>query len=412
MKLIHERCAGLDVHKATVVACVRRQQQGRTEHDVRTFATTTAGLLALADWLAETQCAHAVMESTGVYWKPVWHILSDGQLKLVLANAEHVRNVPGRKTDVKDAVWLADLLAHGLINASFVPPPEIQELRDLTRTRRQLIRQRVQHVQRIQKTLEDANVKLDSVISNVMGASGRAMLEAIVEGVTDPSTLSELAHHRIHASRDCLVAALHGRITTHHRFMLQVHLEQVDGADKTIAAIDTEVERLLEPFRAHVELLKTMPGISEQVARTVVAEIGIDMQQFPSAAHLLSWAGLCPQLKESAGKRRSTRLRKGAPWLKPVLVQAAWGAARKKDSYFRSQFARLRVRRGPKKAIVAVAAAMLSAAYFILRDGTPYQDLGPNYLDDVDRPRATKSLVRRLEKLGYKVQLNDDATAA
>jgi len=310
---------------------------------------------------------------------------------------------------VKDAVWLADLLAHGLVSASFVPPAEIQELRDLTRTRRQRVRQRVQHVQRIQKTLEDANIKLDSVISNVVGASGRAMLNAIVEGETDPATLAALAHPRLQATRDQLLAALHGRITAHHRFMLQTHLEQVDGADKTIASIDAEVERALEPFRAQVGLLKTIPGVSDLVARTILAEIGPDMTPFPSAAHLLSWAGLCPQLKESAGKRKSTRLRKGAPWLEPVLVQAAWAGARKKDSYLRAQFARLKLRRGPKKAVVAVAASMLTAAYFMLRDGTVYQDLGPSYFDRVDRPRTTKSLVRRLEKLGYHVELKEIA---
>jgi transposase len=406
MKLIHERCAGLDVHKDTVVACARVQRQ---DPEVRTFATTTSGLLALADWLAQNRCTHVVMESTGVYWKPVWHVLSDGEFALTLANAEHVRNVPGRKTDVKDAVWLADLLAHGLVSASFVPPAEIQELRDLTRTRRQLVRQRVQHVQRIQKTLEDANIKLESVISDVVGVSGRAMLEAIIEGETDPAILVTLAHRNLRADRAALLEALLGRVTTHHRFMLRTHLEQVDAANKTIATIDAEVERALEPFRGHVELLKTIPGVSDLVAWTILAEIGPDMSPFPSAANLLSWAGLCPQLKESAGKRKSTRLRKGAPWLKPVLVQTAWAAARKKDCYFRSQFARIKTRRGPKKAIIAVAASMLTAAYFMLRDGTAFHDLGANYFDRVDRPRTTKSLVRRLEKLGYYVELKEVA---
>jgi len=365
--------------------------------------------LQLSEWLAEKGCTHAVMESTGVYWKPVWHILSDGDLRLTLANAEHVRNVPGRKTDVKDSVWLADLLAHGLLSASFVPPAEIQELRDLTRTRRQLVRQRVQHVQRIQKTLESANIKLESVISNVVGASGRAMLDALVAGETDPAKLAALAHPRLQATRDSLVAVLHGRVTAHHRFLLKTHLGQVDSADETIAAIDKEVERALEPFRGRVELLKTMPGVSEQVARTLVAEIGVDMAQFPSAAHLISWAGLCPQLHESAGKRKNTRLRKGAPWLKPVLVQVAWSAARKKDSYFRAQFSRLKARRGPKKAVVAVAASMLTAAYFMLRDGTAYQDLGADHFTRADRPRAAKNLVRRLESLGYQVQISEAA---
>ena len=409
MMLFHERCAGLDVHKETVVACVRVHEKGRVAHEVRTFGTTTTALLEMADWLSAQRCTHAVMESTGVYWKPVWHVLLDGSLELTLANAEHVRNVPGRKTDVKDAVWLADLLAHGLLRASFVPPAQIEELRDLTRTRRQLVRQRVQHVQRIQKTLESANVKLEAVISNVLGTSGRAMVEAIVAGETNPEQLADLAHPRLQTPREKLVAALQGKVTAHHRFMLQMHLEQVDATDKTIEAIDKEVERALEPFRGAVKLLKTMPGISDQVARTLVAEIGIDMSVFPSSAHLVSWAGLCPELRESAGKRRSTRTRKGAPWLKPVLVQVAWAAARKKDSYFKAQFLRLRARRGPKKAVVAVAASMLTAAYFMLRDGTEFQDLGANHFDQNDKTRATRALVRRLEHLGYAVELKETA---
>lgn len=409
MKLFHEKCAGLDVHKETVVACVRVHQKGRVSHEVRTFGTTTQALLELADWLDEVGCTHAVMESTGVYWKPVWHVLSGGALELTLANADHVRNVPGRKTDVKDAVWLADLLAHGLTRSSFVPPPAIEELRDLTRTRRQLVRQRVQHVQRIQKTLESANVKLESVISDVLGVSGRAMVEAIAAGETNPERLAGLAHARLQTPREKLVAALHGKVTAHHRFMLQAHLEQVDATNKTIEAIDKEVERALEPFRDRVKLLKTMPGISDQVARTLVAEIGVDMTVFPSAAHLVSWAGLCPELRESAGKRRSSRTRKGAPWLKPVLVQCAWAAARKKDSYFKAQFLRLRTRRGPKKAVVAVAASMLTAAYFMLRDGTAFEDLGSGHFDTKDKTRATRALVRRLEGLGYAVELRDQA---
>jgi transposase len=409
MKLFHERCAGLDVHKETVVACIRVHEKGRVTHDVRTFGTTTNALLELSDWLAAHRVTHAVMESTGVYWKPVWHVLSDGSIELTLANAEHVRNVPGRKTDVKDAVWLADLLAHGLIRSSFVPPAAIEELRDLTRTRRQLVRQRVQHVQRIQKTLESANVKLESVISDVLGASGRAMVEAIIEGETNAERLADFAHPRLKATREKLLAALHGKVTAHHRFMLKMHLEQVDATDKTISTLDQEVERALEPFQVHVDLLKTMPGISEQVARTLIAEIGIDMKAFPTAGHLVSWAGLCPQLNESAGKRRNTRVRKGAPWLKPVLVQVAWAAARKKDSYLKAQFLRLRARRGPKKAVVAVAASMLTAAYYMLRDGTAYQDLGALHFDAADKARATKSLVRRLERLGYRVDLKEQA---
>jgi transposase len=405
MELIHARCAGLDVHKDSVVGCVRIQQDDRVRHEVRTFGTTTRELMELAGWLRDNGCVHAVLESTGIYWKPVWHVLVGAGLKLVLANAEHVRNVPGRKTDVKDAVWLADLLAHGLVASSFVPPEPIGELRDLTRTRRQ----RVRHVQRLQKTLEDANVKLDSVISDVLGKSGRAMVESLIAGQTDPVELVKLASSRLHAPREQIVEALRGRVTPHHRLMLRLHLEQVDATDATIADIDREVERLLETFRAQVTILQTMPGVGALLASTLLAEIGSDMKQFPTAAQLVSWAGLCPQLRESAGKRKSTRVRKGAPWLKPVLVQAAWSAVRKKDSYLRAQFYRLKSRRGPKKAIVAVAASMLKAAFHMLRDGTLYRDLGADHFDKTAKDKATKRLVRRLAELGYEVALKPTA---
>jgi transposase len=408
MELIHARCAGLDVHKDSVVACIRVGHDDRVRHEVLTFGTTTGALMELAGWLLENGCVHAVLESTGVYWKPVWHVLAGAGLKLVLANAEHVRNVPGRKTDVKDAVWLADLLAHGLVASSFVPPEPIGELRDLTRTRRQVVRQRVRHVQRIQKTLEDANVKLDSVISDILGKSGRSMVEALIAGQSDPIELVKLASTRLHTPREQIVEALRG-VTPHHRLMLRLHLEQVDATDATIADIDKEVERMLEPFRAQVTILKTMPGVGALLASTLLAEIGSDMKQFPTAAHLVSWAGLCPQLRESAGKRKSTRVRKGAPWLKPVLVQAAWSAVRKKDSYLRAQFYRLKTRRGPKKAIVAVAASMLKAAFHMLRDGTLYRDLGGDHFDKTTKAKATKRLVRRLAELGYDVELKPAA---
>lgn len=408
MELLHGRCAGLDVHKESVVACVRIQDH-RIEHEVRTFETTTEGLLELADWLRDRGVTHAVMESTGPYWTPVWHILNEGELTLLLANAEHVRNIPGRKTDVKDAVWLADLLAHGLIKASFVPPTEIRELRDLTRTRRQLVRQRVQHVQRIQKTLEDANIKLDSVISDIVGMSGRAILTAMVSGQSDPAKLAALASERIKAKPDELKRALHGRMRDHHRTLIKLHLAQVDGTNAGIAELDKEIERSLEPFRSHIEQLTSIPGVGLHVARTLIAEIGVNMRQFPSAGHLVSWAGLCPGLKESAGKRQSTRIRKGAPWLKPVLIQAAWSAIRKKECYYRALFLRLRSRRGPKKAIVAVAASMLTAVFHILTDGTFYENLGPSHFNHVDRAKASARLVRRLHLLGFDVQLRDVA---
>jgi transposase len=404
MQVLHPRCAGLDVHKDTVVASARLATGREVVVEVRTFPTTTAGLLTLSAWLAERGCTPVAMEATGVYWKPVWHILADGDFTLVLANAAHVRNVPGRKTDVADATWLAELLAHGLVRASFVPDAPTQALRVLLRTRKQLVRERASHVQRLQKTLEDANLKLASVLTDVTGTSGRAILDALIAGESDPVTLAALAHQRVKAPREKLAEALRGRVTSHHRFLLRLHLRQIDALEAAVAEIDREVEADLEPFRAAVRLLSSIPGVSALSAEVIVAEIGTDMRRFPSAGHLLSWAGLCPRSDESAGKRRSTRLRHGAPWLKTALVQCAWAASRKKDGYLRAQFQRLRARRGPKKALGAVAASILTAAYHMLRDGTFYQDLGPDHFSRRTGSNKTARLVSQLTALGYTVQ--------
>lgn len=405
MDILHPHCAGLDVHKETVVACLRRMVDGRVEREVRTFKTTTKELLALSEWLASEGCTHIAMEATGVYWKPVWHILSDGDFELVLANAAHVKNVPGRKTDVNDAAWLADLLAHGLIRGSFVPDAQTQELRSLLRTRKQLVREKSSHVQRLQKTLEDANIKLDSAISDVIGLSGRAMIEALIAGETDPVKLAGLAHRRLKAAPEELREALRGRVTRCHRFLLRLHLQQIDALDGAVCEIDREVDDSIEPFRTAVGLLSTIPGVSELGAQVIAAEIGRDMSRFPTDGHLISWAGLCPKNDESAGKRRSTRMRKGAPWLKTTLIQCAWAATRKKGSYLQAQFHRLRSRRGAKKAIGAVAASILTAAYHMLKDGTLYQDLGPDHFDHRAKAAQTKRLVSRLHSLGYAVQI-------
>src|SRR5215212_4583334 len=312
MEVLHPRCAGLDVHKQTVVACARLAAAGgEVVREVRTFGTTTASLLELAEWLTENGCTHGAMEATGVYWRPVWHILAEGGFVLVLANAAHVRNVPGRKTDVSDAAWLAELLAHGLVRASFVPGPATQALRALLRTRKQLVREKAAHTQRLQKTLEDANIKLDAVLANLSGTSGRAMLEALTAGETDPAKLAVLAHPRLAATPERLREALRGRVTPQHRFLLRLHLDQIDALDAAVARIDREVEADLGPFRAAVELLTSIPGVGALAAQVIVAEIGLDMGRFPSAGHLVSWAGLCPRNDESAGKRRSNRLRKG-----------------------------------------------------------------------------------------------------
>ncbi len=405
MDVLYANCAGLDIHKDTVFACSRRMIDGKVMREVRTFKTTTGELLALSEWLGSIGATHIVMEATGVYWKPVWNILSDGDFELILANAAHVKNVPGRKTDVNDATWLADLLAHGLIRASFVPDTQTQEQRGLLRTRKQLTRERTSHIQRLQKTLEEANIKLDSVISDVIGASGRAMIEALIAGETNPLRLASLASSRIKASPAALAEALRGRVTRHHRFLLRLHLQQIDALDRAIAEVDKEVEANLAPFRALIPVLTSIPGIGDLAARVLLAEIGTDMSRFPTAGHLVSWAGLCPKNDESAGKRRSTRMRKGAPWLKTVLIQCAWAGARKKGSYLEAQFHRLRARRGAKKAVGAVAASILTAAYHMIANGVFYQDLGPDHFDRRAKPNRIKRLAAKFQSLGYDVEI-------
>ena len=404
MEVLHARCAGLDVHKDTVVACVRLAAGDDVQQEVRSFSTTTQGLLALADWLFASRVTHAAMEATGVYWKPVWHVL-ESVCELVLANSAHVRNVPGRKTDVTDAVWIADLLAHGLVRASFVPPTPILELRDLTRTRKQLVREIAQHTLRVQKVLEDANIKITGLISDVLGLSGRAILEALANGETDAERLVDLTQGRLKAKRAALVQALCGHVTEHHRFLIRLHLGQIDALQRAVGEIEARLGEVLIPFRWATGLLITMPGVSDIVAQVIVAEIGTEMARFPTAGHLVSWVGLCPRMDQSAGKRRSTRIRHGAPWHKTVLVQAAWAGSRTRDSYLRAQFLRLKGRRGAKKAILAVAASMLTAAYYMLRDGIEYRDLGPDHLTRRDRTKIANRLIRRLEELGLKVQV-------
>jgi transposase len=407
MQLLYARCAGLDVHARQVMACVRVVADGTVTYQRLTVGTTTRGLLELVDWLTGHAVTHVAMEATGVYWKPVWHLL-EGQFALLLANAQHVRNVPGRKSDVNDAQWLADLLAVGLIRGSFVPPAPIQELRDLTRTRKQLVREISRHTQRLQKILEDANLKLTETISDILGQSGRAVLRALIAGETDPERLVGLTR-RLKASHGQLVDALQGRVTPHHRFMLKLHLTQIEAIESGLAALEQQLNEALAPFRPARDLLKTMPGISDTVAAVIIAEIGDGIRPFPTAAHLVSWAGLAPRLDESAGKRRSTRTRPSAPWLKTTMVQAAWGAVRAKDSYFHAQFLRLKSRRGPKKAIVAVAASMVTALYYMLRDGVEFQDLGPQYFAQHDKEQITKRLLRRLRDLGVEVEVKQQA---
>jgi transposase len=403
MQVLYERCAGLDVHKDNVVARVRCVCEPK-HNEVRSFAATTSALLDLKDWLVSHAVTHVAMEATGVYWKPVWHLLED-DFELILANAQHIRNVPGRKSDVNDATWIADLLAHGLIRSSFVPPAPIQELRDLTRTRKQLVREISQHSSRIQKVLEDANLKLGSVLSDILGKSGRAILQALIAGQSDPEKLADLAQGTARKKRAALLEALRGRVRTHHRGLLKVHLELIVALEQAISQIDATVGKTLAPIHESARLLTTLPGVSQVTAQVLVAEIGVDMARFPSAAHLVSWTGLCPRSDESAGKRRSTRVRKGATWLKTALVTAAWAAVRVKNSYLQSQFHRLRSRRGAKKAILAVAASIITAAYHMLKNRVPYQDLGADHFTRRDRSKVIRRLIRRLNDLGCQVQL-------
>jgi transposase len=406
MEVVHPRCAGVDVHKKHVTVAIRIAQGRKIRRELREYGTTTTELLRAADWLLEEKVTHVVMESTGPYWRPVWHVL-EGMFELTLANARDVKNVPGRKSDMKDPEWLADLFAHGLVRASFVPEEPIQEIRDLTRTRKQLQRERVRHVQRIHKILEYANIKLASVISDVLGWSGRQMLVAIIEGERDPEHLAALGHSRLRASKEELREALTGYVTEHHRFMLKLHLDHIDATDRAIQVVEARTEKCLEPFRAIIQRLDTIPGIDETAAAVIIAEIGTDMSRFPTDGHLLSWAGLCPRLDESAGKIRSRRIRHGDRWLKTTLVQAAWSVVHKRDTHLYAKFIRIRRRRGENKALIAVAASMLTAAYHMIKNEQDFHEQGPDYLRRLDREKAAQRLIRRLAELGLEVDVKE-----
>jgi transposase len=377
--------------------------KGKVQREVRQFSASTRDLLALRDWFEAEKITHVAMEATGVYWKPVWHILEE-KFTLILANAAHVRNLPGRKSDVNDATWIADLLAHGLIRPSFVPPAPVQELRDLTRTRTQLMREAARHIQRIQKVLEDANIKLTSLISDIAGVSGRRILKAMVAGETNAEQLAALGSRHLRCSRSELIVALEGRVTDNHRFLIGQHLGMLEDLERRIEAFDKRIADVLAPFCHLAALLMTIPGVSRVSAEIILAEIGFDMTLFPTAGHLLSWAGMVPRLDESAGKRRSTRVRHGAPWLKPVLTQCGWAASRSRGTYLQAQFFRLKARRGPKKAVIAVAASILTAVYHMLKNHAPYQDLGPDYFVKRDPARIAAKLAQRIKDLGYEVQ--------
>lgn len=409
MHVLYERCCGLDIHKKSVVACLITPQGKQ----IRTYSTMTSDILSMVDWLHQEDCTHVAMESTGVFWKPVYNLL-EGEFELLVVNAQHIKAVPGRKTDVRDAEWIAELLGHGLLRASFIPNVEQRDLRELTRYRTTLVRERADTINRLHKVLEDANIKLAGVATDITGVSARSMLEALLAGESNPVMLADLAKGRLRDKSDALVEALSGRTRSFHRFMIAEHLGHIDYLDACIERVSTQVEEKSLPFvgDGEIALLDSVPGISERAAQVLVAEVGTDMSRFPSAGHLASWAGICPGNNQSGGKRGSGRTRKGSPWLKQVLMEAAHGAVRTKGSYFGAQYHRLRGRRGNKRALVAVAHSILVVVYYVLSRHVSYQELGGNYFDERERQMVEKRAVRRLEKLGYQVQLTPLQQAA
>ena len=411
MELLYPQCAAIDVHKRTAVAAVGWvDEQGRRQREVRTFATMTGDLERLRDWLAERGVTHVAMESTGVYWKPIFHVLEE-RFAVVLANAAHVKAVPGRKTDVRDSEWLLELMQHGLVRASFIPPAPIRELRELTRYRANLVQERAREANRIQKVLEDANVKLAAVVTDVLGVSGRLMLQALIDGETDPGALAALAKGRLCKKRAALVEALTGRVRDHHRLLLRELLAHVDYLDGTITRLSAEIAERLRPYAADMALLCSIAGIKQRAAEVLLAELGPDMGAWPDARHLCSWAALCPGNNQSGGKQRSGRTRQGNRWLKRVLVQAAWAAIRVKDGYLGAQFRRIAKRRGEQRALMAVAHSLLTIVYHALKQGTPYQELGASYFDRFDTDRQARYHLRRLAELGYQVPAEPQAAA-
>lgn len=426
MDVIYKCCAGLDVHKASVSACVRRVDvDGAMHSEVREFGTMTKDILALGDWLSAQGVSHVAMESTGVYWKPIWNLLEE-RFTLLLCNAAHVKQVPGRKTDVRDCQWLAQLLQHGLLQSSYIPAKPQRDLRDLTRNRAQLMAEQTRVANRIQKLLEDANIKLACVATDVLGVSGRAMIEAILDGQTDPVQIAELAQRRLRGKIPQLREALHGNVTDHHRFMLGMFYRHLRQLEQLVAEVDERIEATMAsaelnarteegnaiPFDRAVTLLDTVPGIDKCTAQAILAEIGTDMRQFPSDRHLASWAGICPGNNESAGKRKTGRISKGNPWLKRVLTQVAWAASHTKNTYLSAQFHRLAKRRGKKRALIALAHSILVSIYHILEQDITYSDLGPDYFDTIAPEKRVQYHKKQIERLGYRVTVEPTSNAA
>lgn len=404
MRELYERYCGLDVHKRSVVACAVTAEGKAT----KVFGTLTSQLEELRDWLKSLGVTHVAMEATGVYWKPVWNVL-EGHFELLLVNAAHIKAVPGRKTDMLDAEWIADLLGHGLLRGSFVPERQQRELRELTRTRTALIRERARVVQRLEKVLEGANIKLGTVLTDVMGVSGQRILEALVRGEEDPEVLADLAHWRLQKKRDSLERAVVGKLSENSRFLVRQHLQHWRELDHRIEEFDQQIEGVTRPFEAQLHQIQSIPGVSRRIAEVIVAEVGVDMSRFPSERHLSAWAGMCPANRESAGRRKPAGSRHGSPWLKAALTEAAWAAGRCRSGYLPAQYRRLSKRRGRRRAVVAVGHSILTIVYRLLTDGTLYEDLGSNYFEERDRRAVERRAVSRLEALGYKVTLEPAA---
>jgi transposase len=404
MEVVHERCCGVDIHKQFITTClIVPGATGKATKEIQTFRTMTTDLERFRDWLLEAGCTHVAMESTGVYWKPIYNLLEETDLMVLVVNAQHIKQVPGRKTDVRDCEWIADLLRHGLLQASFIPDQAQRELRELTRYRTSLIQERAAEVNRVQKVLEGANIKLAAVTKDIMGISAREILEELVAGSTDAVAMAKLARGRLRAKIPELEQALVGRLRPHHQFLIAQQLAHIDALDEAIERVSEEIAKRTHPFAEIIALLDTIPGVAQRTAEVLVAEIGTDMSRFPTADHLASWAGLAPGNNESGGKRRSGKTRKGSPWLRAALVEAAHGAGRKKETYLQAQYRQLARRKGKKRAAVAVAHSIIVIAYHVIKEQRPYTDLGPDYLDRRRSDAAEQRLVAQLRAHGYTV---------